>query len=178
MFDGGPRLGKLLSNRAHKHHLNNLLQNVDIVLATEEEADILTGINSNNEHNNNSHNGDETLARIAKAELHCIHLFAKCQFASLIVIKMGPLGTVIGMRKKNTRIEYGSNNIEKEEELSKSETIRIHHCPGFAVHVADTVGCGDSLAAAVALGVMRQAEIETIGRSCVVPSIARLHHKY
>ena len=152
LFDGGPRMGQLL--KKHRQHLMHLLELTDIILATEEEAEMLTGIHYKQEtftladSNKNVDNDDgddahERTTRIAAAESNCIHLFDLCPSASIVAIKMGSLGTCIGFNNSNNNDTNNCNHQFTDSESSSDtnyETITIHHTPGFDVTVADTVG--------------------------------------
>lgn len=117
-----------------------LRQFASVVLATEEEAKVL--LNESTDAPMSSGNDTSTSDAIEDAKYASMRLLDVCENASYAVVKIGRKGIVIACREGQ---------------------VEPLHVDGFDVEVGDTVGCGDSLAAAFAMGIVQGASISTVG---------------
>ena len=137
LFDAGPRVRRLRADSTSDAFNTLLRQLAGVVLATEEEAKVLLSESGDT----NSENDSSGLDAIEHAKHTSMRLLDVCDKASFAVVKLGRDGIVIACRES------------RERPL---------HFDGFDVEVGDTVGCGDSLAAAFALGIVQGAPIPTV----------------
>ena len=143
LFDAGPRLARLRA--ASGDTFLQILGISDVILATEEEAQTMTGIPPP------ADGADEAAARVKQAELHALHILdlaapGGAPGRKLAVVKLGELGSLFA--------ERGA--------MDGGPCVSFEYFPGFSVpRVGDTVGCGDSFAAAVGLGLAHGADLRT-----------------
>lgn len=153
LFDPGPRSWTFVAH----HHNNNensnsgldtrdrhqafeeLLNVTDVILMTEEEAEAVTG--------------QSTPEQAAKWILH-----RQKSGTSWCIIKQGGNGALLATHKSNSNSGTGTGDGIN----STGDGIAFYHQPAVNVDVKDTVGCGDSFAAAIVLGFTQGHDINSV----------------
>lgn len=145
-FDPGPRSWTFCSGDHEKRQaLESMLDVADVVLMTEEEAEVVTG------------------SPVADIAARCV-LERPGTRAQWCVIKRGADGATLVSRAVDENREDGSMKLEGSEHCSsdvnsgytQNSSGKIYEQKALKVDVRDTVGCGDSFAAAIVLGYTRQ----------------------
>ncbi|EFJ43260.1 hypothetical protein VOLCADRAFT_119122, partial [Volvox carteri f. nagariensis] len=152
-FDPGPRCQTMLEG-PRRAALNLLLDLSSVVLMTEEEARVVTGLDDPQ----------------AAAEWVLARPGARAQW---VVIKMGSQGALLCERNRSNNgssrssgggaangqgngrghgCDYTGAASSAETTTSPAATARVTRLGAVKVEVVDTVGCGDSFAAAVVMG--------------------------
>ncbi len=133
-FDPGPRANTFLKDSERGEALRNILAKTNVLLATLDEATVLVNVYLRQERQDHfDDNSDDkaklmTMSSKAKFVARALLESPSCG-AEWVVIKCGPVGAVI-FTKDGYEVRVGSP----------------------VVPVRDTVGCGDSAAAAIVLG--------------------------
>ncbi|KXZ54257.1 hypothetical protein GPECTOR_5g347 [Gonium pectorale] len=133
-FDPGPRCASMLEG-PRRAALDLLMDLSAVVLMTEEEAHTVTGLSD-----------PEAAARAV--------LSRPGARARWVVVKMGAAGALLAERPAGAGRGNGNGNGHGHGQ-GAGEAATITRVGAVKVEVADTVGCGDSFAAAIVMGFTR-----------------------
>ena len=170
LFDAGPRLSKL--RRSSAEAFAELLELSDVILATEDEAQTMTGIPFTPTEDQNAAPEAVLASHIRSAEINAMHILDMadgraghggndCYERKLVVVKLGKYGSLFAERKPAGSAAGSVTADGSGLGKATDSCVSFEFFAGFPVDVGDTVGCGDSFAAAVGLGMAYGADLRT-----------------